>query len=77
MAEDNGGSEDEESTEMLRKLSLKELEMKEVEPLVLDMMDVEVEPEVVEMKANSASGLEMVAMEPEKECEDGNKEFTR
>ena len=62
---------------MLRKLSLKELEMKVVESLVLEMMDVELEPEVVEMEANSASGLEMVAMEPEKECEDGNKELTR
>ena len=47
------------------------------ESLVLKMMDVEVEPEVVEMEADSASDLEMVAMEPEKECEDGNKESTR
>ena len=48
--------------------------MEEVEYLVLEMMDMEVEPEVVEMEADSASDLEMVAMEPEKECEDGNEE---
>ena len=50
--------------------------MEEVESLVLDMIDMEVEPEVVEMEVDSASDLEMVAMEPEKECEDRNKEST-
>ena len=29
------------------------------------------------MEADIASDLEMVAMEPEKECEDGNKKSTR
>ena len=29
------------------------------------------------MEADIASDLEMVAMEPKKECEDGNKESTR
>ena len=42
MAEVNGGGEDEESSEMLRQLTLEELQMDEVEFLVHEMKDVEV-----------------------------------
>ena len=42
VAEVNGGGEDEESTEMMRKQTLEELQMEEVGSLVLEMMNVEV-----------------------------------
>ena len=62
---------------MLRELTLEELEMEleKVESLVLEMMDMDVEPEVVGMEADSANDVEMVTMELDKEGENGNQEF--
>ena len=42
MAEVNGGGEDAESSEMLRQLTLEEVQMEEVKLLVHEMKDVEV-----------------------------------
>ena len=60
---------------MLRELTLEELEMEVEESLVLEMMDMDVEPEVVGMETESANGLEMVTMELEKEIDDSNQEL--
>ena len=48
------------------------------ESLLLQMIDMDVEPEVaemVEMEADSANDGEMVGMELEKECEDDSQEL--
>ena len=39
------------------------MEVEKIESLVLEMMDMDVEPEVVEMEADSANDREMVGME--------------
>ena len=51
------------------------LEVEEVESLVPEMMDMDVEPEVVEMEVDSASDGAMVGMELENECEDDCQEL--
>ena len=48
---------------MLVRLTLEEMEVEKIESLVLEMMDMDVEPEVVEMEADSANDREMVGME--------------
>ena len=50
---------------VLVRLTLEEMEMEveKIESLVLEMMDMDVEPEVVEMEADSANDREMVGME--------------
>ena len=52
------------------------MEVEEVESLVLEMTDMDVEPEVVGMEADNANDVEIVTMELEKEGENQELDLT-